>query len=99
MSPGEKALVEAVKHLGVKEDPPHSDMTPFGSWVGLNHAAWCCSFLSYCFKLGADYELCAGSKGPGIFPGKGCSYIPDLVKWLKYMNLYTESDFIPEPGD
>ena len=45
--PGFKKLREAVKHLGLSEDPPNSNNVLFSSWYGLI-GAWCAMFVTYC---------------------------------------------------
>ena len=44
---GNLALLEAVKHLGVREIPPGSNQTPFGVWYGCDGVPWCNIFVSY----------------------------------------------------
>jgi len=45
--PGLKKLREAVKHLGLAENPPNSNNVLFSVWYGLI-GAWCAMFVSYC---------------------------------------------------
>jgi Putative peptidoglycan binding domain/CHAP domain len=79
---GRKALAEAVKHLGKKESPAGSNRTPFGRWFGVDGVPWCNIFVSYCFKVGADYTICHGHKGAGVY-AKGCTYVPTTEAWLR----------------
>ena len=85
---GTQALVEAIKHLGLTESPPDSNKTPFGEWFGVNGVAWCNIFVSYCFNVGAGYTICAGFKGAGVKPGKGCAYVPTTEAWLRVAGLW-----------
>jgi hypothetical protein len=79
---GAKALVEAVKYIGLTEDPPKSNKTRFGTWFGIDGVPWCNIFVSFCFQEGAGYELCQGFKGAGTRPGKGCAFVPTTEAWL-----------------
>jgi len=95
---GLAALGEAVKHVGLKEDPPGSNRTPFGVWFGKDGVPWCNIFVSYCFQVGAGYTICDGFSGPGILPGKGCAYVPTTEHWLSATGLWVgRTD--PQPGD
>lgn len=98
---GQAALAEALKHLGVKEDPPGSNRTMFGEWFGVNGVAWCNIFVSYCFKVGANYVITdnfPGGRGAGVFSGKGCSYVPTTEAWLRATGMWL-GQIAPEPGD
>jgi hypothetical protein len=94
---GQKALAEAVKHLGTKESPANSNKTPFGQWFGVDGVAWCNIFVSYCFVLGARYTLCAGFKGAGVY-AKGCTYVPTTEAWLRATGMWKGAT-TPMPGD
>jgi hypothetical protein len=50
-----KAFHEALKHVGTTEQPPGSNLNPFGKWYGYNGVPWCAEFMSYCYSV-------AGSK-------------------------------------
>ena len=97
-APGLRALAEARRQLGVKEDPPGSNRTPFGRWFGADGEPWCAIFLSYCFKVGAGVVLCAGDGGPGCSP-LGCAYVPTLEDWLRATGQWLEPDAVARPGD
>lgn len=97
-SPGERALTEAITHIGVKEKPTGSNKTAFGEWFGVNGVPWCNIFVSYCFQVGAATTICKGFKGAGAYPGKGSTYVPTTEAWLQAAGLWlgrTE----PRPGD
>lgn len=95
---GREALIEAVKHLGVKEAPPGSNQTVFGDWYGVNGVAWCNIFVSYCFQVGAGFTICDGFKGAGVRPGKGCAYVPTTEAWLRATGMWVGRTE-PNPGD
>lgn len=86
---GALALVEAIKHIGVKEDPPNSDRTMFGEWFGVNGVAWCNIFVSYCFRTAANYTIAEGfaGKADGVYP-KGCAYVPTTEAWLRTTGMW-----------
>jgi hypothetical protein len=48
VSPGRRALAEALRHVGVRESPPGSNRTMFGRWFGVDGVPWCAIFVSYC---------------------------------------------------
>jgi peptidoglycan hydrolase-like protein with peptidoglycan-binding domain len=99
VSPGTLALVEAMKHLGLKESPPSSNKTMFGVWYGHDGLKWCAIFTSYCFSVGAGRILCDGYSGPGVKQGKGCAYVPTVEVWLKSSGQWIGRTLHPEPGD
>lgn len=95
---GVLALAEAVKHIGVKEQPAGSNRNPFGKWFGVDGVPWCSIFVSYCFQVGAGVTVAKGFKGAGAYPGKGCTYVPSTEAWLQAAGFWlgrTE----PQPGD
>jgi len=95
-APGPKALVVARRFVGVAEEPPGSNRTPFGRWFGADGQPWCAIFLSYCFKVGAGVVLCGGVDGAGVTPN-GCAYVPTLERWLRQTGQWVASG--PQPGD
>jgi hypothetical protein len=95
---GREALIEAAKHIGVKEDPPGSNKTEFGVWYGVNGVAWCNIFVSYCFQIGANHTICNGFNGAGTRAGKGCAFVPTTEAWLKATGLWVGRTE-PQPGD
>lgn len=97
-APGQKALLEAVKHIGAKEQPAGSNRTQFGKWFGVDGVPWCAIFASYCFVLGSGQVL-----GKGLAPSAGgykmgVAYVPTLEAWLR-----ARGDWVgrtsPLPGD
>jgi hypothetical protein len=97
-TPGVRALAEARRHLGLKEDPPGSNRTPFGRWFGEDGVPWCAIFLSYCFAVGAGVVLCAGEDGPGC-NAHGCAYVPTIRAWLDATGQSLDADALPAAGD
>jgi len=95
---GVAALAEAARHLGVTENPPGSNRTPFGVWFGEDGVPWCNIFVSYCFSVGAGYTICDGFSGAGVKPGKGCAYVPTTEHWLSATGMWVgRTD--PQAGD
>ena len=95
---GEKALAEAITHIGVKEKPAGSNKNPFGQWFGVDGVPWCNVFISYCFQVGAGYTICKGFKGAGAYPGKGSTYVPTTEAWLQAAGFWVGRTE-PRPGD
>jgi hypothetical protein len=94
---GLSALAEARRHVGIKENPPNSNRTPFGQWFGIDGVKWCNVFVSYCFGVGADYTICAGFQGAGVHP-KGSTYVPTTEAWLRATGMWLGRT-APQPGD
>src|SRR6478735_7800593 len=93
---GRRALVEALRHVGVTESPPGSNRTPFGRWFGVDGVPWCAIFVSYCFDVGAGIVLCRGWNGAGVAK-RGVAYVPTLAAWLRATGRWVEGE--PQPGD
>jgi hypothetical protein len=93
--PGRKALAEAIKHLGVVERPVNR--TEFGEWFGIDGVPWSAIFVSYCFRIGANYTLCSGFQGAGVY-AKGCTYAPTCEAWLRATGLWVGRT-TPRAGD
>lgn len=94
---GKRALAEARRWIGAREQPPGSNRTRFGVWFGLNGVPWCNIFVSYCFSAGAGYTICRGFRGAGV-TAKGCAYVPTTEAWLRATGLWL-GRVEPEPGD
>lgn len=94
---GLRALDVAVECLGEHESPANSNRTRFGRWFGIDGVRWCNIFVSYCFRKGADYTLCRGFHGPGVFT-KGCTYVPTTEAWLRATGMWVGRTS-PLPGD
>lgn len=41
------AVNEAISQIGVTEQPPGSNMQPYGAWYGFNGVAWCDIFMTW----------------------------------------------------
>ena len=96
VSPGRRALAEALRHVGVKESPPGSNRTMSGRWFGVDGVPWCAIFASYCFDVGAGVVLCRGWHGAGTSP-RGVAYVPTLSAWLRATGRAVTGT--PQPGD
>ncbi len=92
---GLRALAVARRNLGVREEPPGSNRTPFGEWFGENGVPWCAIFVSYCFAEGAGVTL--GRGHPGAWR-RGMSSVPLLEAWLRATGRWLV-DAEPRPGD
>lgn len=68
----QRALDGAIRHVGVKESPPGSNHTKFGSWYGVDYQPWCAIFVTYCFE-----EEAGGS--PSFKKGSAYAYVPYVV--------------------
>lgn len=90
LTPGEKALEEAVKHLGYVETP--QNVTIFGAWYRMNGVPWCAIFESYCFA----HSGYVTSSGASRFR---YSYVPAIYDDARNgrNNLYLVAT--PRPGD
>ena len=94
---GQLALAESLKQLGAKESPANSNKNKFGKWFGVDGVAWCNIFVSYCFVNGAQYTICEGFKGAGVY-AKGCTYVPTTEAWLHATGMW-KGRTEPLPGD
>jgi hypothetical protein len=97
MTTGEKVLAESIKYIGTTEWPMGSNKQVFGKWFGYDGVAWCAMFVSFCFKVGADYTLCAGFGGPGAAP-RGNAFCPTIGAWGKKAGLWIGKE-TPHAGD
>ena len=94
---GALALAESLKELGTREAPANSNKNKFGKWFGVDGVAWCNIFVSYCFVTGAEYTICEGFKGAGVYT-KGCTYVPTTEAWLHATGMW-KGRTEPLPGD
>lgn len=92
---GRRALSEAIKHIGVVER--RVNRTKFGEWFGVDGVPWCNIFVSYCFRIGADFTICSGFRGAGVYP-KGCTYVPTTEAWLRATGMWIGRS-TPRAGD
>lgn len=79
--------------LGIAENPPYSNRTPYCTWYGLV-GPWCAMFVSWVFAH-------SGNPLPAIRTSKGFSYCPDAVNWAKREGLWrpSTSSYQPKRGD
>lgn len=60
-------VIAVAKAFAAKEyKEAKSDDTLFGRWYGMNHAAWCAMFVSYCFNDAGAGKLVAASTAKGF---------------------------------
>ena len=80
-TPGERALAEALRHLGATEQPAGSGGQTFCAWFGVDNVPWSAIFVSYCFGVGARLTLGKTYKGAGAYLN-GFTYVPAVKAWL-----------------
>jgi hypothetical protein len=82
MATAKDVINEAVKHVGYTETG--NNITMFGKWYGMNGAAWCAMFVSYCMNKAG-----AGALIKGAQTAKGSAQVSAFVrhaqkkKWAK----------------
>lgn len=82
MATAKNVMAEAVKHVGYKETGNNHSM--FGKWFGMDGAAWCAMFVSYCMNKAG-----AGALIKGAQTAKGSAQVSKFVAhakkhhWLK----------------
>ena len=92
-STGAEKMVNVAKHelaWGFVEDNANN-ITPYGQWYGMNYAAWCAMFVSWCaYQAGI-----MGTKVPQF------AYCPTGVSWYRDKNkyYYRDSNYTPRIGD
>ena len=74
-----------------KEGPNNTSI--FGEWYGMNHAAWCAMFVSYCFNKAGAGAIVAGAQTKKGF--HSCSH---AVKHYKNNNQIIPVEKV-QPGD
>jgi hypothetical protein len=89
------ALERAATQIGVTEQPPNSNVTPYTDWYG-QVGPWCAMFVTWCFELGAND---VGEDSPTFVRGQRYAYVPYLVADARdgLHGLTTTDD--PRPGD
>lgn len=76
MATAKAVITEALKHVGYKETG--NNITMFGKWYGMNGAAWCAMFVSYCMNKAG-----AGALIKGAQTAKGSAVVSGFVKHAK----------------
>ena len=71
----------ALSQVGVTEDPPGSNMQPYGAEYGMNGVAWCCIFVWWCAQRA---EL----------PFPTTAYVPALEQWARDNGYVVPADQI-----
>jgi len=85
-------LEKAISYLGVKESPPNSNNTIFGSWYGVNYQPWCAIFVTYCDQLG-------GKPCKSFVRGSRYAYVPYVVSDARNKQNWLSVPDTPKPGD
>lgn len=82
MATAKQVIAEATKHVGYTETG--NNHTMFGKWFGMDGAAWCAMFVSYCMNKAG-----AGALIKGAQTAKGSAQVSKFVahakkhKWIK----------------
>ena len=82
MATAKQVIAEAIKHKGYTETG--NNHTIFGKWFGMDGAAWCAMFVSYCMNKAG-----AGALIKGAQTAKGAAQVSKFVahakkhKWAK----------------
>lgn len=80
------ALLYIARHeIGVTEQPPNSNHTKYGQWMGIDYAPWCMSWVQWCFNQ-------VGVKLP-----KKTASCGDLMRAAQSAKCWVVRDF--QPGD
>ncbi|MEN0071611.1 MAG: CHAP domain-containing protein [Propionicimonas sp.] len=89
----EAVVRKALSQVGVAENPPYSNRTPYTEWYGMQ-GPWCAMFVSWAHHHG-------GQKLPAIRSSKGFAYCPDIVNWAKANRCWRPagSGYKPKRGD
>ena len=77
-----KVIETARNELGVKENPPGSNIQKYGAEYGLNAAPWCVIFLWWCFSH-------AGEKA-AFFGGAKTASCGTLLRWYREQGLVVD---------
>jgi hypothetical protein len=91
-TPGQKALDQAIRHLGEHESPWGSNRTPFGAQYGMNGVAWCAIFES-CMFHDSGYVY---ANGRWRFR---YSYVPTIWDDAVHGRNNLRRVWTPRPGD
>lgn len=84
------ATAKSFAAKGYKE--ANADDTLFGKWYGMNHAAWCAMFVSYCFGQNGGSALVAASTP------KGFASCHAATEWFKKNKSFFHT-LEAKPGD
>jgi hypothetical protein len=99
----EAALRRAITQIGQTESPAESNMTPYGSWFGMNGVPWCSIFATWSYENGAK-DL--GKEAKSFMTVKQSSgqtsrwsYVPYLVSDARGGRYGLSVASSPTPGD
>ena len=73
MAKATDVIIEAMSHKGYKETG--NNVNKFGAWYGMNGAAWCAIFVSYCMNKAG-----AGALIKGAATAKGTARVSDFMR-------------------
>lgn len=92
-TPTPAAVIATAKSFAVKGyKEAKADDTLFGKWYGMNHAAWCAMFVSYCFGQNGGSALVAASTP------KGFASCHAATEWFKKHKAFFHA-LEAKPGD
>lgn len=93
MATVEQLLDIARSQLGVHEDPPNSNRTPYGKWYGLDGQPWCAMFASWCLaKVGIhNWKHAYTPTGYAMFKNAGRLFFKPAPGDLVYFDFPGDS--------
>ncbi len=81
---GPLALEWMRARIGMREEPPDSNVCPISREFGIGAVPWCMEAVSLAFKHGANLILGDQAPAPwGFWPGRGFAYVPAFEAWAK----------------
>jgi len=86
---GQKALEEAIKHIGVKESPAGSNKVRFSEWYGMR-GPWCAMFVTWCYVQAGSHAFVKGAR---------YAYCPFIVFAARMGQNGLSVTRDPKPGD
>lgn len=84
-----KALREAQRHIGTKENPPGSNVVRFSKWYGLI-GPWCAMFVTWCYVV---------AESQTFEKGRRYAYVPYIVNDARAGRNGLSVTYDPQPGD
>lgn len=97
IKPGTAAAFIAVAQFYVDakytEQPKNSNNSVFGAWYGMNHAAWCAMFVSYCLNKSGNGVTINGAQSK-----KGYALCSAGIRWFQKKHAWYPV-IKAQPGD
>ncbi len=96
VTPIDRVVARFESQLGVVENPPGSNRTPYTEWYGAT-GPWCAMFVSWCFAMEGNPLAATTSKG--------FAFTPSGAAWFKKQDRWTTEParghlaFFDFPGD